>query len=68
MRWDANRGGAYVVLRPSDLLGGTEVFVVPKGEELPEYIGPCDEYPNGDDVFTRYHRAWMMEIPDSCEC
>jgi len=52
-------------------MGGTDVFIVPKGEKLasPEdMIGPCDEYPDGNEAYSKYYVAWMMEIPDHCCC
>jgi hypothetical protein len=52
-------------------MGGVDVFVVPKGEKLPDMkamIQPCDEYPNGNEAYSKYHKAWFMELPNRCEC
>jgi hypothetical protein len=65
---DAKVEGKKVVLRASNFMGGTDVFVVPKGEKLPAYKNPSDKLPNGDEVYKKYHKAWLMEIPTSCCC
>ena len=57
-----------VVLKPSSFMGGTEVFVVPKGVALPPYRAPSNSEPNGDPVYQQYHRSWMMSIPKHCCC
>ena len=57
-------------LRPG-YMGGTDIFVVPKGEPLPsrsEMIMPCDKYPNGNKAYNKYHVSWMMSIPTHCCC
>jgi hypothetical protein len=68
---NAEKAGSTVHLRPSGFMGGTDVFVVPEGEKLPEkedMVQPCDEYPNGNDYYSKYQRAWLMDIPDHCAC
>jgi len=62
------KSGERVILRPSRFMGGTEVFVVPKGIPLPSYREPSNREPNGDDNYKLYHRSWMMSIPRSCCC
>ncbi len=57
-----------VVLKPSRFIGGTEVFVVPKGVKLPVYKEPSNEMPNGCEVYQKYHVSWLMEISKSCCC
>lgn len=63
--------GSRIHLRPSGFMGGIDVFVVPKGKKLPpksEMIEPNDEYPNGNEAYSKYHRAWFMEIGKRCCC
>ncbi len=64
----AEKEGNRVILRQSHFMGGMEVFNVPKGVKLPDYKEPSDEHPNGCEVYQKYHKAWMMEIPDHCCC
>jgi len=52
-------------------LGGVEIFIVPHGITLKEirlWKQPSDELPNGDKSWKRYHRTWLMKIPDKCCC
>ena len=68
---NAERMGSTVYLRPSGFMGGTDVFVVPEGEKLSEkedMVQPCDEYPNGNEAYSKYHRAWLMSISGRCIC
>ena len=64
----ARREGKRIILKPSNLMGGTIVFIVPKGEKLPTYIEPNDDYPNGDKNYQKYRKSWMMEIGTYCSC
>lgn len=65
----ARKEGKRIVLRPSNFMGGTIIFAVPKREKLPpSYIEPCDEYPNGDKNYQKYRKCWMAEIGTSCSC
>lgn len=71
IRARAKKEGKRVYTRLSGFMGGTDVFVVPRGEKLPpkeEMVEPCDEYPNGNEAYSKYHVAWMMEIGKRCEC
>lgn len=67
----AKRQGMVVSVRASSFMGGTDVWVHPPEYKLPpksERIEPCDEYPNGNDAFSRYKVGWFMEIPKRCAC
>lgn len=45
------------------------IFEIPKNmEELPKYIEPNDDFPNGDEIYKKYRRGWMLEIPETCCC
>lgn len=68
LKRQAKKENKRIVLKQSHFMGGMEVFTVSKGERLPEYKEPSDEYPNGCEVYQKYHKAWMMEIPDHCCC
>ena len=62
--------GSRVHLRPSRF-GGMDVFVVPQGHHLPPkeaMIWPCEQYPNGNGAYSRYHVAWLMELSETCCC
>ena len=50
--------GARTVLKGSEFMGGTDVYVVLKGEKLKE----------GDHDNNKQYRSWMMEIPERCVC
>ncbi len=66
---DAKKKGNRIVLRSSNFMGGMDVFEVPKGEKLAiKYIQPCDKYPNGDKNYQKFHKSWMREIGNRCEC
>jgi len=70
----AKERGSRVIVRTASFKldgRGMDVFVVPKGEKLPsnkEMIEPCNEFPNGGELWEKYHRAWMCEIPGRCSC
>lgn len=64
----ARKEGKRVVLRPSNFMGGTIVFAVPKGKKLPAYIEPNWKYPNGDENYQKYRKSWMMEVGTCCSC
>jgi len=71
IKTDAKKSGSRVYKRASSFLGGTDIFVVPNGKKLPpkdDMIEPCDKYPDGNEAFSKYHRAWLMEIPNRCCC
>lgn len=71
IKLETEKAGSTVYLRPSGFMGGTDVFVVPEGEKLPEkedMVQPCDEYPNGNEAYSKYHKAWLMNISDHCVC
>lgn len=66
---EARKKGHNIVLKSSNFLNGTDVFSVPKGEELPEgMVEPCEEHPNGNEAHRKYHIGWMWTIPDRCHC
>jgi len=69
-RWkrEAVKKGTRIVVKSSNFMGGNCVFEIPKGEKLLPYIEPNDKFPNGDAVYAKYSRAWMMSIGDCCEC
>lgn len=52
IRQRAKASGMVVTLRPSDFLGGTDVYVHKPGEPISE----------------KNSVAWMMKIGDKCEC
>ncbi|MCK4521384.1 MAG: hypothetical protein KAU20_02335 [Nanoarchaeota archaeon] len=63
--------GTRLYMRPSNFMGGTDIFAVPAGEKLPpreKMVSPCDKYPNGNEAYDKYHISWMMEIPSQCAC
>lgn len=60
IRRRAKKKGSRVYLR-AGMMGGTDVFVVPKGEKLDISVNEKGEH-SGQWV------AWMMEIPDHCVC
>jgi len=64
----AEKSGSRVIKKSSLFMGGTNIFVVPIGEELPPYKEPSNKLPNGYEVYQKYHKAWMMEIPNHCCC
>lgn len=71
IKLEAEKIGSTVYLRPPGFERGTDIFVVPAGEKMPEkedMIQPCDEYPNGNEAYSKYHRAWLMDIPNHCSC
>jgi len=68
IKYDAAKKGSKVVLRSSNFMGGTDVFVLPKGTTLPPYKEPSDKLPNGDEVYRKYHQVWLMEISNRCCC
>ena len=72
MRDAAFKENADIVLRPSGgLLGGVDVFFVPEGETLPkksEMIAPTRDFPNGNEAYSKYHRAWFWELTKHCAC
>lgn len=57
----AKEQGAKVYVRPSEFMGGYDVFVVPKGEKLDTSIGK-------DGNHGYQWEAWFMEITDRCVC
>ena len=60
----AEQTGGTVVIRPgTGGLGGSEVYVVPKGATLDERKDP----ETGNDLGGQW-KSWMMEIPDHCCC
>jgi len=68
---EANKTGARVYVRNSGFMGGVDIFKVPRGETLaPEesMIGPCEEYPDGNEAYAKHHVAWFMELPSTCCC
>jgi hypothetical protein len=68
-RTKAKLEGSTVVLKSSSFMNGVNIFVIPKGEHMPEsYIEPCNLFPNGDNQYQKFHISWMMEIGDRCEC
>lgn len=64
----AKKENKRVVLKPSSFLGGTEVFLVPKGEKLPLYREPSKKEPDGDAVYQKFNVGWMMQISSECCC
>lgn len=67
----AKKEGATIHKRNSKFMGGIDIFKVPKGESFPDdknMIQPCEEYPNGNDTYNKYHIAWFMELPSHCCC
>ncbi len=58
-----------VVLRSSNFMGGTCVYVIPKGVVMPKAIKePSDKLPSGDEFHEKYSVSWLMEIPQFCCC
>jgi len=71
LKWIKRRlkKGERIVKRNSPFMGGIDIFVLKKGEEMPSsYRGPCDELPNGDKWYDSHHKAWFMELSDHCVC
>lgn len=68
IREKAKKRGNKIVTKPSSFMGGVDVFEIPKDMKLPKYIEPNRKYPNGDEIYQKYNRAWMMEIGAFCEC
>jgi hypothetical protein len=67
---DAKKNGSRVVKRYAVAyqLGGVNIYVVPKGVEVPKVIKGCDVTYKGDAFHRKYFRAWFMELPDHCAC
>lgn len=52
-------------------MGGIDVFVVPphvSNEQIGAWTQPCEEMPDGDENWEKYHKAWFMDLPDHCVC
>lgn len=64
----ARKEGKRIVLKPSNFMNSTIIFSIPKGEKLPVYIEPNWKYPNGDENYQKYRKAWMVEIGTYCSC
>ncbi len=43
-------------------LGGVDVFILPKNEQLPEELTKKDKH------WKLYHVAWFMRLPNNCTC
>lgn len=66
---DAKKRGAKLILKASNFMEGTDVFEIPAKEfKLPDYKEPSESLPNGDEVYQKYHKSWMMEISNHCVC
>lgn len=67
---EAKKRGNMIITRPSNFMGGTCVFEIPKNIDfvLDTYIEPKDKYPNGNKIYQKFNVGWMMSIPDKCEC
>lgn len=57
-----------VVKTSHSILGGVDLFALPKGEKLPPYKEPSKRLPNGCEVYKKYHVAWFMELGSRCCC
>lgn len=71
LKRQAKAEGKRVVRRPSKFLNGIDVWLVPKGEQLPppkDMIDPCNAYPNGNLAYAKYHVAWFYSLSDRCCC
>jgi len=65
---EARKRGKTIVLQPSSFMGGVCVLEIKKGEKVPQYIEPCNKYPNGDQWYEEHTRTWMLEIGNLCSC
>jgi len=69
IKFNAAKVDKKVILIHSNFMGGTDVFVVPKDmNKVPDYREPSSEFPNGCEVYQKYHASWLMSIPDHCCC
>ena len=71
LRKEAKESGMVVSVRQSTFLGGKDVWVHPKDYKIPPAIAricPCDKYPNGNEAYSKYHRAWFKAIGKGCSC
>jgi len=68
MEMKAHARGNIIVIKNSTFMEGKCVFELPKGMKLPSYIEPNDKFPNGDAIYEKYNKAWMMSIGINCTC
>lgn len=68
----AEKEKSNVVMRPTAWpIKGIDVFIVPDGEVLPknvEMIYPSRDFPNGNEAYSKFHRALFMGLSKLCAC
>jgi len=69
IRQKAREKKQRVVLRSGQgSLGGTDVYVIPRGVPLPKHIKAGTEKTEGDAFHQKYFVAWFMELTSHCFC
>lgn len=70
-RVEAKSKSQRIVMRPSNFMGGLNVWSIPHNKTLPptqDMIEPNDQYPNGNQAYATYHIAWFGGLSEQCCC
>jgi len=69
IRKNAVAENKQVILRDgTGKLKGVNVYLVPKGVEVPKVIVTADADGKGDAFHEQYFTSWFMALTDKCAC